>query len=103
MIIDSHLYCFEPADQPAGFASAQEHLRWVQAAQAGHRDLPPPGELPYRLHRILGLREKAGLQHMADAFGAPPGCGLDPANHQAEEDRPQGAGQSGEHRGDHHE
>ena len=36
MIIDSHLYCFEPADQPAGFASSAEHLRWVQAAQAGH-------------------------------------------------------------------
>ena len=34
MIIDSHLYCFEPADQPAGFASSAEHLRWVQAAQA---------------------------------------------------------------------
>ena len=36
MIIDSHLYCFEPGDHAAGFASGEEHLRWVQAAQAGH-------------------------------------------------------------------
>ena len=36
MIIDSHAYCFEPADSPNGYASAEEHLRWVQAGQAGH-------------------------------------------------------------------
>ena len=30
MIIDSHMYCFEPLDQPGGHASGQEHLRWVQ-------------------------------------------------------------------------
>ena len=36
MIVDSHAYCFEPIDSPAGFASGQEPLRWVQAAQAGH-------------------------------------------------------------------
>ena len=36
MIVDSHAYCFEPADSPAGFATAAEHLKWVQYAQAAH-------------------------------------------------------------------
>jgi predicted TIM-barrel fold metal-dependent hydrolase len=36
MIVDSHVYCFEPVDRPAGHASAEEHLRWVQAAHARH-------------------------------------------------------------------
>ena len=36
MIIDSHVYCFEPADSPAGHASVEEHMKWVQLANAGH-------------------------------------------------------------------
>lgn len=36
MIIDSHAYCFPPADSPSGYASIDEHMRWVQAGQAGH-------------------------------------------------------------------
>jgi predicted TIM-barrel fold metal-dependent hydrolase len=36
MIVDSHVYVFEPADSPAGHASGREHLRWGQAAYAGH-------------------------------------------------------------------
>ena len=36
MIIDSHAYCFEPADCPRGYASADEHLRFVQKAQGKH-------------------------------------------------------------------
>ena len=36
MIIDSHAYCFGPADGAAGYGSAAEHLAWVQAGQAGH-------------------------------------------------------------------
>lgn len=36
MIVDSHAYCFEPIDYPAGHASGEEHLRWVQASHAGH-------------------------------------------------------------------
>ena len=36
MIIDSHVYCFEPADSPAGYASSAEHLRWVQISHARH-------------------------------------------------------------------
>ncbi len=36
MIIDSHVYCFEPVDEPAGFESAEEHLWWVQEAQGLH-------------------------------------------------------------------
>ena len=36
MIIDSHAYCFEPADSLPGYSSVAEHLRWVQSGQAGH-------------------------------------------------------------------
>lgn len=36
MIIDSHAYCFEPADSSRGYATAQEHLAIVQQAQARH-------------------------------------------------------------------
>ena len=36
MILDSHVYCFEPADSPAGHASGEEHLKWVQLGHAGH-------------------------------------------------------------------
>ena len=36
MIIDSHAYCFQPGDAPAGFASPEEHLAWIQAAQTLH-------------------------------------------------------------------
>ncbi len=46
MIIDSHVYCFEPGDAPAGFASAEEHLRWVQSAQARHHQ--PAWRIPDR-------------------------------------------------------
>lgn len=36
MVVDSHAYCFEPIDRPAGHASGKEHLGWVQAAHAKH-------------------------------------------------------------------
>ena len=36
MIIDSHVYCFEPGDDAAGFESEGEHLKWVQEAQGLH-------------------------------------------------------------------
>ena len=36
MIIDSHAYCFAPADSLIGYDSVAEHLQWVQAGQAGH-------------------------------------------------------------------
>ena len=36
IIIDSHAYCFKPADVPAGHDSGKSHLKWVQAAHAGH-------------------------------------------------------------------
>lgn len=35
-VVDSHVYCFEPIDRPAGHASGTAHLRWVQAAHARH-------------------------------------------------------------------
>jgi hypothetical protein len=36
VILDSHAYCFPPADDPAGHASGAAHLRWIQAAHAWH-------------------------------------------------------------------
>ena len=36
MIIDTHVYCFEPLGHPAGHASGAERLRWVQSAHAEH-------------------------------------------------------------------
>jgi len=36
VIIDSHAYCFEPADSPVGYSGVEEHMKWVQAGQAGH-------------------------------------------------------------------
>ena len=36
MIIDSHAYCFEPADSPRGYADSREHLREVQMSHARH-------------------------------------------------------------------
>ena len=35
-VIDSHAYCFPPADSPAGHATAADHLSWVQGGQASH-------------------------------------------------------------------
>ena len=53
MILDSHVYCFEPVDRPAGYGSAKEHLRWVQSSQATHhqpawgiRDRAPASSKP---------------------------------------------------------
>ena len=36
MIIDSHAYCFEPADSPHGYSDSREHLREVQMSYARH-------------------------------------------------------------------
>ena len=36
MIVDSHVYCFEPGSAPAGHASSADHLRWLQMSQAAH-------------------------------------------------------------------
>ena len=36
MIVDSHAYVFLPGDEPAGHASPEEHLAWIQAAHAGN-------------------------------------------------------------------
>ena len=36
MIIDSHAYCFEPADDPAGHADSETHRRWIQASYSVH-------------------------------------------------------------------
>lgn len=36
MIIDSHAYCFQPGNHPAGFTTAAEHLAWIQTSQGLH-------------------------------------------------------------------
>lgn len=36
LIIDSHTYAFQPGDSCAGYATVEEHLAWVQVAQALH-------------------------------------------------------------------
>ena len=60
MILDSQVYCFAPADFPAGHASSTEHLRWVQAAHAGHHQ---PAwclrDLEYTPHRLIGEMDYA--------------------------------------------
>ena len=67
MIIDSHAYCFEPADSPRGYASAEEHLRWWQRAHARHHQpafrlsdrAPGPSE-------VLDPDEVADLSQLPD-------------------------------------
>lgn len=69
MIVDAHVYCFPPADSPAGFRDGAEHLAWVQAAHARHH------QPAYRLRdrapadaRAQLLDERApGPFHLADA------------------------------------
>ena len=36
MIIDSHAYCFQPGNHPAGYPTTTEHLAWIQACQGLH-------------------------------------------------------------------
>ncbi len=36
MIVDAHVYCFEPLDSPAGHPSSVDHLKWLQASHARH-------------------------------------------------------------------
>ncbi|MDP7236394.1 MAG: amidohydrolase family protein [Candidatus Latescibacteria bacterium] len=36
MIVDSHAYCFQPGDSPAGFARVEDRLMWIQSGQAAH-------------------------------------------------------------------
>jgi predicted TIM-barrel fold metal-dependent hydrolase len=68
-VFDSHAYCFESPDRPAGHASAEEHLRWVQAAHASHhqpawriRDRAPASSQPlapegrFNLSRLPDVR-----------------------------------------------
>ena len=58
MIIDSHAYCFEPADSSRGYANAAEHLRIVQQAHARHHQ---------PAFRISDRRE--GPSHVLDPYG----------------------------------
>jgi len=64
MIVDSHAYCFEPADSPAGFASAAEHLKWVQYAQAAHHQ--PAFRLSDRVAGASDVVAPAGSSPLED-------------------------------------
>jgi len=73
MILDSHVYCFEPADTPAGHASGAAHLRWVQAAHAGHhqpawriRDRAPASSRPLDPEGRHDLEHLPEVQFRAD-------------------------------------
>ena len=53
MIIDSHAYTFQPGDHPAGFASVEDHMMWIQQSQPLHhqpawriRDRTPAASVP---------------------------------------------------------
>ena len=70
MIIDSHAYCFEPADSANGYASSEEHLRWVQAGQAGHY-MPA-----FRLRDRSLASSEALAQEGAKGLSAPPNVNL---------------------------
>ena len=59
MIIDGHVYLFEPPDSSRGYADSAEHLKWVQAAYAWHHQ------------PALRLRDR---QRGPSSFLAPEGC-----------------------------
>jgi predicted TIM-barrel fold metal-dependent hydrolase len=77
MIVDSHVYCFEPADTPAGHASAEDHLKWLQAAHAGHhqpafrtKDRTPGSS------QVLDPDRSRDLEHLPDVnFRVDRACG----------------------------
>ena len=67
MIVDSHVYCFEPVDRPAGHASGEEHLKFVQSSQARHhqpafriRDRAPASS------QVLAPRNSRDLSSLPD-------------------------------------
>ena len=67
MIVDSHVYCFERVDRPAGHASGEEHLKWVQAAHAWHhqpawriRDRAPAPS------KVLDPEGRSGVSRLPD-------------------------------------
>ena len=67
MIVDSHAYCFEPIDTPAGHANSDAHLRWVQAAHAQHHQ--PAWRLRDRAAadaQILAPQGLSGLSELPD-------------------------------------
>ena len=67
VIVDSHAYCFEPIDRPAGHASGEEHLRWVQASHAGHHQ--PAWRIRDRASvesRVLDPEGRSDLSRMPD-------------------------------------
>jgi len=73
MIVDSHVYCFQPSDHPAGHANASEHLRWVQAVYASHhqpawriRDRAPASSLPLAPEGWSGFQRLPDVNFRAD-------------------------------------
>jgi len=36
LVVDSHVYCFPPGDDPAGYATFEERRAWLQISQGLH-------------------------------------------------------------------
>ena len=73
MILDSHVYCFQPADHPAGHATGQDHLKWIQSAYAGHhqpawrvRDRHPASSKPLNPEDSQDLSSLPDVNFRAD-------------------------------------
>ena len=73
MIVDSHVYCFQPADHPAGHASSEEHLKWLQTCYALHhqpawrvRDRQPASSKPLDPDGCRDLSDLPDLNFRAD-------------------------------------
>tara|TARA_Y100000588_G_scaffold297194_1_gene317863 strand:+ start:3038 stop:4135 length:1098 start_codon:yes stop_codon:yes gene_type:complete len=64
MIIDAHVYCFHPADHPAGHTTPEQHLAWLQVAVAGHHQ--PVVRLSDRTESDTSALAPAGRERIND-------------------------------------
>jgi predicted TIM-barrel fold metal-dependent hydrolase len=80
IVVDAHAYCFEPVDQPGGYATAAERLRWLQFSHALHHQpawrvtdrapsdstvlLDPTPDDPWRLRTDLDFRPDPARSRM---------------------------------------
>ena len=73
VIVDSHVYCFEALDRPAGHASGRERLNWVQASHGLHhqpawrvRDRAPAPSSPLNPAGVHDLTKLPDVAFRAD-------------------------------------
>ena len=66
VIIDSHAYCFESGDEPAGYATAAEHMAWIQTSHRLHH------QPAWRIRdRAPASSEGLGIETPSDWSGLP--------------------------------